>query len=39
VHGFVYVRRNANGGYDPDPVQVEAVNDSIAFFDKYLKED
>jgi len=39
VHGFVYVRRNANGRYDPDPVQVEAVNDSIAFFDKYLKED
>ena len=39
VHGFVYVRRNANGRYDPDPVQVEAVNGSIAFFDKYLKED
>jgi len=39
VHGFVYVRRNANGRYDPDPVQVEAVNDCIAFFDKYLKED
>src|SRR5262249_36245948 len=37
VHGFVYVARNANGRYNPDPVQVEAVNDSIAFFDKYLK--
>jgi dienelactone hydrolase len=37
VHGFVYVRRNENGVYDPDPVQIEAVNDSIAFFDKYLK--
>jgi dienelactone hydrolase len=37
VHGFVYVRRNDNGIYDPDPVQIEAVNDSIAFFDKYLK--
>jgi len=37
VHGFVYVRRNDKGVYDPDPVQVEAVNDSIAFFDRYLK--
>jgi dienelactone hydrolase len=37
VHGFVYVRRNENGVYDPDPVQIEAVDDSIAFFDKYLK--
>jgi dienelactone hydrolase len=37
VHGFVYVRRNENGVYDPDPVQIDAVDDSIAFFDKYLK--
>src|SRR5262249_12359662 len=37
VHGFVYVRRDQNGVYDPDPVQIEAVNDSIAFFDRYLK--
>jgi dienelactone hydrolase len=37
VHGFVYVRRNEKGVYDPDPVQIEAVNDSIAFFDKFLK--
>jgi hypothetical protein len=37
VHGFVYVRRNEKGIYDPDPVQIEAVNDSIAFFDKFLK--
>ena len=37
VHGFVYVRRNDNGSYDPDAVQIEAVNDSIVFFDKYLK--
>jgi dienelactone hydrolase len=37
VHGFVYVQRNAQGAYDPDSVQVEAVNDSIAFFDRYLK--
>lgn len=36
-HGFVYVSRNAAGAYEPDPVQVEAVNDSIAFFDDYLK--
>jgi len=37
VHGFVYVRRNEEGVYDPDPVQREAVADSIAYFDKYMK--
>src|SRR5262249_54814873 len=36
-HGFVYVRRNAAGVYAPDPVQIEAVRDSMAFFAKYLK--
>ncbi len=38
VHGFVYVRRNENGLYDPDPVQIQAVKDSIAFFDAYMKD-
>jgi hypothetical protein len=37
VHGFVYVQRNRQGAYDPDPVQVQAVRDSIAFFDRQLK--
>jgi dienelactone hydrolase len=37
VHGFVYVRRNEKGVYDPDPVQIQAVKDSIAFFDAYMK--
>jgi dienelactone hydrolase len=37
VHGFVYVQRNTEGAYDPDPVQVQAVRDSIAFFDRHLK--
>jgi dienelactone hydrolase len=37
VHGFVYVRRNENGVYAPDAVQIQAVRDSIAFFDKYMK--
>ena len=36
AHGFVYVQRNDNGVYDPDPVQRQAVKDSIAFFDKHL---
>ncbi len=36
VHGFVYVRRNDKGDYAPDAVQIQAVNDSIAFFDRYL---
>jgi dienelactone hydrolase len=39
VHGFVYVHRNSGGRYEPDPVQREAVADSIAWFDRYLKED
>jgi dienelactone hydrolase len=37
VHGFVYVGRNEQGVYAPDAVQREAVQDSIAFFDRYLK--
>jgi dienelactone hydrolase len=37
VHGFIYVRRNDKGDYAPDAVQIQAVSDSIAFFDKYLK--
>ena len=36
-HGFVYVKRNKQGVYDPDPVQLEAVKDSISFFDRYMK--
>jgi dienelactone hydrolase len=36
-HGFVYVARNAAGAYDPDPVQIQAVRDSISFFDKFMK--
>jgi dienelactone hydrolase len=37
VHGFVYVGRNEKGVYAPDTVQVQAVKDSIAWFDEYLK--
>jgi dienelactone hydrolase len=37
LHGFVYVERNSRGVYDPDPVQIQAVEDSIAFFDARLK--
>jgi dienelactone hydrolase len=37
VHGFVYVQRNPAGVYDPDPVQIQAVKDSIAFFDGRMK--
>jgi dienelactone hydrolase len=36
-HGFIYVRRNDRGEYRPDAVQIKAVGDSIAFFDRYLK--
>ena len=37
LHGFAYVARNSDGEYHPDPVQLEVVADSIAFFDEYLK--
>jgi hypothetical protein len=37
VHGFVYPRRNENGVYDPDPVQIQAVKDSIAFFAMHMQ--
>jgi len=36
-HGFVFVRRNQDGVYAPDAVQTQAIRDSIAFFDTYLK--
>ena len=39
VHGFVYVRRDASGEYRPDPVQRQGVADSIAWFDRYMKDD
>gem|GEM_PF-230417 len=37
VHGFVYVRRNDAGVYAPDPVQLEAVRDSIDWFNRQMK--
>jgi dienelactone hydrolase len=37
VHGFVYPTRNETGVYAPDAVQRQAVQDSVAFFDEYLK--
>ena len=36
VHGFVYVQRNADGEYAPDPLQRQAVLDTIAFFDAHM---
>jgi len=37
VHGFIYAKRNEAGIYAPDAVQIQAVADSIAYFDRYLK--
>lgn len=37
AHGFVYVGRDDDGVYRPDPIQREAVADSIAFFDRHMK--
>jgi len=36
-HGFLFVRRGADGKYNPDPIQLEAVKDSLAYFDKHMK--
>ena len=36
-HGFIFIQRNAEGQYDPDPIQREAVGDAIAYLDRYLK--
>lgn len=36
-HGFIFVRRNDKGVYQPDPVQTEIVKDSLAYFDRCLK--
>jgi acetyl esterase/lipase len=36
-HGFVYVKRDKNGEYKPNAVQREAVADSLAWFDRYMK--
>ena len=37
-HGFLFVRRNAQGIYAPDPVQAQIVKDSIAYMDSYMKK-
>jgi dienelactone hydrolase len=36
-HGFIFIQRNAEGQYDPDPIQREAVGDAIAYLDRYMK--
>ena len=36
-HGFAFIQRNADGVYDPDPLQREVVAASIAWFDYFLK--
>jgi hypothetical protein len=37
-HGFVFPWRNDAGAYAPNALAKEAVTDSIAFFDEYLKQ-
>jgi len=36
-HGFVFVRRNAEGVYEPDPVQRQIVSDIVVYFGRCLK--
>jgi acetyl esterase/lipase len=35
-HGFIFVRRNAQGVYAPDPIQAQTVKDAIAYFNRYM---
>jgi dienelactone hydrolase len=37
-HGFIFVRRDTDGVYSPDPVQLQVVKDTIAYLDGYLKK-
>jgi dienelactone hydrolase len=37
-HGFIFVRRNVQGVYAPDAVQLEIIKDSIAYFDRQMKK-
>jgi len=37
-HGFIFVRRNKQGVYAPDPIQLQVVKDSMAYLDGYLKK-
>jgi len=36
-HGFVFVRRNAKGVYEPDAAQRQIVADTIVYFNSCLK--
>jgi dienelactone hydrolase len=36
-HGFIFVRRNGEGVYAHDPIQLQAVKDAIVYFDRYMK--
>jgi len=37
-HGFVFVKCDPDGVYRPNPVQIQIVKDSIAYFDRYMKK-
>lgn len=36
-HGFFFVKRNADGNYEPDPIQQEAVDYAVSYFARHLK--
>jgi dienelactone hydrolase len=36
-HGFIFLQRNAQGVYDPDPIQEQILEDALEFFDRTLK--
>lgn len=36
-HGFIFVRRNRDGEYEPDPIQRQAVRDALDYLNEHLK--
>lgn len=36
LHGFVYPWRNASGDYAPDALQLQALADTLDFFNRYM---
>ncbi|MBH98714.1 MAG: hypothetical protein CMM56_09740 [Rhodospirillaceae bacterium] len=38
-HGFIFIQRDSEGIYDPDPIQQLILSDTIAFFDSHMKSE
>ena len=38
LHGFLFPGKNSNGEYQVDKIQVEAIEDTLIFMDRHLKQ-